>query len=675
MIGKSLYLNTSGNILAAGCDNTSTRLFIDYSISKQNTILFPTNSATNKPYYNTTLYSAPPTVLLRAFGGTGNWQIGFGKSIGSGSAGVLWNSSPSSTNYYGNSTLPSRSRFNINFVKNTTTGVYSISVLSNVVTYPNTLSVPFNSSSYPVTTALTDSTGKFYNASTGTTLDINTISVDNITNPAVSNINCLNISLSLLPINSTTSVYATIRALFINNSLITFNDSNTNSITVNANNGANVNITYSVPLMPIGNSFNLKFDLLLPAASSFSTLPDSNRISINFGIATPLLNNPVKAYSLNANIWSQIGTNITGITPVDDNGTSVSLSNVGNVLITGSPDGTILFGNSKPGCARVYEKTSTSTDWVIRSAILTGDENNSQFGRSVSVSGDGSIIVAGAPNTASNMGSVKTYRYTAPSTYTQVGNTLYGEFWGDQFGTSVKLNNAGNVLAVGAPNNPGSTSKLLSGSVRVYEFVNNSWSRRGLDVDGENANSLSSTSISMNSLGNILAVSDVNVPILDNARVYNFTSSFVLPCLAKSTTVLTPNGYVPIHTLRKGDKILTDDIREVEVVKLCVSKIVPNSEEYPYIIPKDSIGNKYPPQDVSLSGNHLIKFLDSWIHPKNCKKFTQDKSMDIVEYYHLELPDYRTDHIVINGGCVVESYSRDYPLVYKNRRDQMAYKF
>ena len=65
----------------------------------------------------------------------------------------------------------------------------------------------------------------------------------------------------------------------------------------------------------------------------------------------------------------------------------------------------------------------------------------------------------------------------------------------------------------------------------------------------------------------------------------------------------------------------------------------------------------YPPEKTLLSADHLIKYDNYWIHPQISRKFLQDKSYQKITYYHIETPNYETDHLIINGGLIVESYT------------------
>ncbi len=130
-----------------------------------------------------------------------------------------------------------------------------------------------------------------------------------------------------------------------------------------------------------------------------------------------------------------------------------------------------------------------------------------------------------------------------------------------------------------------------------------------------------------------------------------------ITCLTEDTQILTPNGYSNIKELKKGDLVLTDDNREVEIKNIHITYAKGNANNFPYLIKKNSIAKNYPPQDFKVSGRHAIKFGDNWILPQLAEnKFVQDKSQKIIKYYHIELENYAKDNLVINGGAIVESF-------------------
>lgn len=88
-----------------------------------------------------------------------------------------------------------------------------------------------------------------------------------------------------------------------------------------------------------------------------------------------------------------------------------------------------------------------------------------------------------------------------PSSWVPFGNDLIGEGSEDNFGNSISLNAAGNVIAVGAFNNGAG-----KGSARIFSRSGNSWIQRGLDIDGTNTNDEFGRGISLNAAGDRVAI-------------------------------------------------------------------------------------------------------------------------------------------------------------------------
>jgi hypothetical protein len=128
-------------------------------------------------------------------------------------------------------------------------------------------------------------------------------------------------------------------------------------------------------------------------------------------------------------------------------------------------------------------------------------------------------------------------------------------------------------------------------------------------------------------------------------------------CFTKNTNVLTPRGYINIEKLKKGDYVINSNYKKVKIVDIVKNLYKPNKINLPYIIPKNSIDNNYPPENLELSSGHLIKYNDKWVHPKFSELFKQKKIVRNFHYYHIQLENYETDNLVVNGGAIIESYS------------------
>jgi hypothetical protein len=221
--------------------------------------------------------------------------------------------------------------------------------------------------------------------------------------------------------------------------------------------------------------------------------------------------------------WLQRGTDIDGEAANDNFGSSVSLSSDGSILAVGAfyNDG---INGSNSGHVRVYKWNGTI--WEQRGTDIDGEAANDLSGYSVSLSSDGNILAVGAfynnGNGLTDNGHVRVY-YWSGSSWLRRGSDIDGEATDDNSGYSVSLSSDGTIVAIGAINN----SSTNRGHVRVYKWNGSSWLQRGSDMDGEAANDLSGYSVSLSSDGNILAIGAPGNGSTDSGhvRVYYWSGS------------------------------------------------------------------------------------------------------------------------------------------------------
>ena len=126
-----------------------------------------------------------------------------------------------------------------------------------------------------------------------------------------------------------------------------------------------------------------------------------------------------------------------------------------------SHEGTKIAIGRPPGHAFVYDLATTSARFeASRSAFGT-----TQFGETISISGDGHMVAIGDRQTNQV---VVIQRSVSGSTvsWTQMGSTLTCGVGAADFGLSVALSGDGTTLAVGYK-----TSGVYRGAARVYRFV------------------------------------------------------------------------------------------------------------------------------------------------------------------------------------------------------------
>ena len=84
------------------------------------------------------------------------------------------------------------------------------------------------------------------------------------------------------------------------------------------------------------------------------------------------------------------------------------------------------------------------------------------------------------------------------SAWFQIGLEIHGEDIYDHSGYSVSINDSGNIIAIGSPDNDGNGSN--SGHVRIYNWNGTSWNQIGQDIDGEAYEDHSGRSVSLSAL-------------------------------------------------------------------------------------------------------------------------------------------------------------------------------
>ena len=208
------------------------------------------------------------------------------------------------------------------------------------------------------------------------------------------------------------------------------------------------------------------------------------------------------------NVYGKLGKDITGEATGDYFGRSVAMNAAGDRVVIGSADND---GNGvAAGSVRVY--SWNGTNWYKLGQDLDGEATGDASGYAVSMNSSGDRIVIGMPlndGNGSNSGAVRVYSWNG-TTWTQIGVDINGEASTNRFGNSVSMNAVGDRIAVGANLNNGNGT--YSGSVRVYyrDVINNSWVLLGQEIDGERAGDQAGWSVSINSAGDRVAIGAVN---------------------------------------------------------------------------------------------------------------------------------------------------------------------
>ena len=207
----------------------------------------------------------------------------------------------------------------------------------------------------------------------------------------------------------------------------------------------------------------------------------------------------VSVYKNIAGTWTQFGNSIVGSGANENLGYSVSLSENGQILAVGAYNGDIIQTDS--GHISLYQYVTETTSWEKLGNDIVGYESNEHFGSSLSLSSDGTTVVAGSYNSdvgGTDIGYVKAYKLIE-GYWRQIGRKLVGQTAGDKFGFSVSTNSDGSKIGVGSTgfdNNSGSVSTYqiqnayMGGEVGIGHTL--AYSRDGIEWTGLNADVFSS---------------------------------------------------------------------------------------------------------------------------------------------------------------------------------------
>ena len=237
----------------------------------------------------------------------------------------------------------------------------------------------------------------------------------------------------------------------------------------------------------------------------------------------------------------QLGADIDGEAADDQSSYSVSMNAAGDRLAIGAPanEGIGPFA----GHVRIYDWNGTA--WTQLGTDIDGEAANDQSGYSVSMNAAGDRLAIGARNNdgnVTNAGHVRIYDWNGTA-WTQLGADIDGESAGDESGYSVSMNAAGDRLAIGARTNDGNGSN--AGHVRIYDWNGTAWIQIGADIDGEAANDLSGSSVSMNAAGDRSAIgaygNDGNGTLAGHVRIFNSPTSTACPQPLDITIHAAPN--------------------------------------------------------------------------------------------------------------------------------------
>ena len=197
--------------------------------------------------------------------------------------------------------------------------------------------------------------------------------------------------------------------------------------------------------------------------------------------------------------WSQLGEDVVGDGVGDEHGFSVALSSNGNILAVTGPSFNAEHGD-RIGRVKAFERDANANNsWVQIGQNLDGEAEDNWYGRSVSLSSNGTIMAIGSELYGSAVGLVQVLQFSPTSrVWTQLGQNITGFDFLDRLGRSVSLSADGTILGVGV---------IGLGIVQVYQYDTNTmlWAQVSEGIAGEEQGDFSGHSVALSSDGSIVA--------------------------------------------------------------------------------------------------------------------------------------------------------------------------
>ena len=255
--------------------------------------------------------------------------------------------------------------------------------------------------------------------------------------------------------------------------------------------------------------------------------------------------------SLFIHAQTQVGNDIDGLGTGDNFGHSVSLSSDGTIVAASGFGGT-----SEDGLLRVFKNIDGT--WTLYGADINGENFGGMGGYSVSLSANGNTLAVGRWQNV-----VRVFGYDSETNlWTQKGLDITNTTGISAFGNSIDLSSDGNTIVIGIsgieiPPLP------TEGITQIFQYETGTWNQVGDNINGLIFLEHSGISVSMSSDGTIIAVSNN-----DSVRTYQNVSGvwtiigneilLVGNSALKNDISLSSNG----ETLVIGEPYFTDSLMQ-----------------------------------------------------------------------------------------------------------------
>ena len=212
----------------------------------------------------------------------------------------------------------------------------------------------------------------------------------------------------------------------------------------------------------------------------------------------------VRVYQLNQGTWIQVGSDIEGVDENSSFGYSLAISGDGNTLVIG--DAFCSINGFYSGQVAMY--TYKTGEWVQIGSVINGSSAGNQCGHAVDISTNGKIIAVSSPynDKAGNDSGITRMFELSGDQWIQKGDNISGEDSNNWSGYDVDLSWSGDTIIIGEIHN--SDKNLNSGQVRVFSWTGTTWEKVGQDLNGILSNSFFGNSVSISADGTKVAIGE-----------------------------------------------------------------------------------------------------------------------------------------------------------------------
>lgn len=247
----------------------------------------------------------------------------------------------------------------------------------------------------------------------------------------------------------------------------------------------------------------------------------------------------VEIYSWNDVSWEQLGTDIDGESDFDKLGFSISLNSKGNILAVGAI-GSFMFGINQGGYVKTYMWNGTT--WEQFGNTIIGEFFGDQFGRSISLNASGDVMAVSATGYQIGTGNVErnvyVFEWDGTEWVMRGDKFVPDDDVSGTFGESICLNSTGDILAIGAPQYWGPCN------IQIFNWDGENWNQTGQSIQDEELEEIFGRSISLNDSGNIVAVGAYNAQENGVVRIFKFndpTSGLSAYQYNQKSNLIVPN--------------------------------------------------------------------------------------------------------------------------------------